>query len=976
MSLSRYPRVPGKHHDPKQLGYWKLGRILGEGTSGRVRIARHAKTGQMAAIKIIPKNLLTSRAEGLNLAGADAERQEQSLRREVVLMKLIEHPNIMGLYDVWDLPDELFLVLEYVQGGELLEHLSKVLESGEKSLPIPQALSFFQQIVIAVSYCHRLNVYHRDLKLENILVDNDFNVKIADFGLASFQPNSIVRTACGSPHYCAPEVITGYGNYNGAMADVWSCGIILYTLLTCSLPFNAELDDDLKDEILQADVHFPDGIHPDAQDLISRMLTKEPHKRITMSEVQNHPFFLLDKPKIVYRGISSLEQIAMPLKSVDDIDPELLHSLRTLWREASDDDEIRASLTNLDLNWQKGAYHLLFEYRRKRLQAYDEQIAEFAEKHMQKKTRAAKESAGSIPKRTGDRWAPTYSDLPPSRSSIPSRDGPPTPRRAARGGRTLGGATSNMSSDASFIPMQKPSHLIPSRFSEDEIQLDTYDATPYSSSNTLRPPPSGSGRAPSALAPIAVPESDDPKVQAFYNQVLEHLSVLHSRTTTTSTTITTASREDDSDNVAEGIISPNLALMQEIFKDRTMMGVSTATPPVLARINKDNNTSPEDVVHFASGRFHTRPLSLKRKEAETASTTPPTGSPATKQHRPKRPTITTANLNTGPNPADKENARSDAVTRTDNNCSSNSAGIVKKKKLSLRKAFLSLGGTTATSPPTGRCGNRKRVQILHPVLQGAPTRTQNQRPSSSSKLKKKRSLQGNVNVNNTLLPSSKPKPSSDSTSSDNSSSPTSFLSPFSAPASASPTSSSTIPHESFLLSPMSTGSSNYSSGSSSGWFASVFKFAKPEVFTLFSMHGVHTTRNECRRLLMDLDVRVILEEEQEEGPDRIGGILKCKIDEIKLDRGTNGGVTSGLKATKFKIIVRRSREGQVQRDTTNGVYLIFVHEKGSTESFREICRRIKREWSLNDAASQTPEQLVPSPIPPLATRRAELLSPV
>ncbi|KIK60459.1 hypothetical protein GYMLUDRAFT_168062, partial [Collybiopsis luxurians FD-317 M1] len=358
MPLSEFPRVPGKHNDPKQLGYWKLGRILGEGTSGRVRIARHAKTGQMAAIKIIPKNLLTSRAEDLNLVGADTDRQEQSLRREVVLMKLIEHPNIMGLYDVWDLPNELFLVLEYVQGGELLEYLSNSLESGNKTIPLSQALSFFQQIVIAVSYCHRLNVSHRDLKLENILVDNDNNIKIADFGLASFQPNSIVRTACGSLHYCAPEVVTGYGNYNGPMADVWSCGIILYALLTCSLPFCAELEDDLKDEILNANVHFPDSIPPDAQDLISKMLTKDVQNRITMSDVQNHPFFLLQKPMILYRGISSLEQIAMPLKSADDIDPELLRSLRTLWREASED-EVKDSLTSLNMNWQKGAYHLL-----------------------------------------------------------------------------------------------------------------------------------------------------------------------------------------------------------------------------------------------------------------------------------------------------------------------------------------------------------------------------------------------------------------------------------------------------------------------------------------------------------------------------------------------------------------------------------------------------------------------------------------
>ncbi|KAF9071363.1 kinase-like domain-containing protein, partial [Rhodocollybia butyracea] len=357
MPPSGFPLAPRKNNDPRQLGYWKLGRISGQGASGRVRIARHAKTGQMAAIKIIPKNLLTSRAEGLNFAGDEAEREEYSLRREVVLMKLIEHPNIMKLYDVWDLTDELFLVLEYVQGGELLEYLTKTVESGQDSIPLAQALSYFQQIILAVSYCHRFNVSHRDLKLENILVDSDNNIKIADFGLASFQPDSIARTACGSLHYCAPEVVTGYGNYNGPMADVWSCGIILFALLTCSLPFNAEEDDDLRELVLHSSIPFPDEIDSDAKDLISRMLTKDVHGRTTMAEVQQHRFFLSEKPKITYGGITSLEQIALPVKA-DEIDVELLRSLRTLWREASDE-EITRSLVTLESNWQKGAYHLL-----------------------------------------------------------------------------------------------------------------------------------------------------------------------------------------------------------------------------------------------------------------------------------------------------------------------------------------------------------------------------------------------------------------------------------------------------------------------------------------------------------------------------------------------------------------------------------------------------------------------------------------
>ncbi|KAJ3790399.1 kinase-like domain-containing protein [Lentinula aff. detonsa] len=868
MTLSDFPRVKRNNNDPKQLGYWKLGRILGQGASGRVRIARHAKTGQMAAIKIIPKNLLTSRAEGLNLAGAEAERQEQSLRREVVLMKLIEHPNIMKLCDVWDLPDELFLVLEYVQGGELLEHLSKAIESGQKSIPLSQALVYFQQIILAVSYCHRFNVSHRDLKLENILVDSENNIKIADFGLASFQPDSIVRTACGSLHYCAPEVVTGYGNYNGPMADVWSCGIILFALLTCSLPFNPENDDELKEEILHAAIPFPTDLDPNAQDLISKMLTKDVQKRISMPEIQRHPFFLSEKPKITYGGIPSLEKIAVPLKSVDDIDLELLRSLRTLWREASDE-EIKDSLVNPDRNWQKGAYYLLFEYRRKRLQEYDEQVAEIERKRMQKEVRARGEakcaakllmedtdmqsSPSTIPSHNGP---PTprratrrgrHVETPSSPSFIPTRDGPPTPRRAARGGRARG-PTSAASSDASFIPRERPSHLVPSTFTEDEIQPSLEQPSSFI--------PHSAVHTPSSLLPITVPDTEDPKVQAFYAQVLEHLSVLHAQTESPSPSNNHASFNPQS------ITSPNLALMQEIFEDRTMLGdletpVQTPFAPLnLSSLPRDRIIEETCAASTPNSiRFPTRPLSLKRKETI---------------QRPKRPTI-----NTNLDPTNKENEPKQFLAPT-----YGGADVVKKS--SLRKG--------------GLHGAGKRVQIIDP---GIPS-------DKPAKLKKKRSIRG---------PSSSPAPSSASTS-------LSSSSPF--------------------LSPMSTGSA---------WFANVFKFTRPEVYTLHSTHSVHVSRNECRRLLMEMDVRVILEDEKGLG------VLKCRLDEVR----DPNAIMTALKPVKFKVDVRQADKE---------LFLILIHEKGSMDSFREVFKRLQREWVLDAVESRTPDQLLPSPSP-LATRQME-----
>jgi serine/threonine-protein kinase HSL1 (negative regulator of Swe1 kinase) len=244
-----------KTHDPSMIGLWKIGRTIGKGSSGlfcvsmkgfyterckgRVRIARHTKTKQYAAVKIVSKNALVNSRMSLNSLAEDHERILQGIEREIVIMKLIEHPNIMRLYDVWETSTELYLILEYVEGGELFDYIC---ENGR--LSTSEALGYFQQIIAAVDYCHHFNIAHRDLKPENLLLDGNKNIKVADFGMAAWQKsnsNGMLRTACGSPHYAAPEVIAGTP-YNGSASDIWSCGIILFALLAGRLPFD---DDDL-----------------------------------------------------------------------------------------------------------------------------------------------------------------------------------------------------------------------------------------------------------------------------------------------------------------------------------------------------------------------------------------------------------------------------------------------------------------------------------------------------------------------------------------------------------------------------------------------------------------------------------------------------------------------------------------------------------------------------------------------------------
>ncbi|KDQ26766.1 hypothetical protein PLEOSDRAFT_1044044, partial [Pleurotus ostreatus PC15] len=357
MSRDDYPRLPRSKRppaDPKRIGLWKIGRTIGKGSSGRVRIARHSKTGQYAAVKIVSKVSLNSHVSLHNLAEGTGQNQ-LAIEREIVVMKLIDHPNIMKLYDVWETSTELYLILEYVQGGELFEYLCN-----KGKLPTLEALDYFQQIIAAVDYCHRLNIAHRDLKPENILLDQDLNVKIADFGMAAWQANAVnnglLRTSCGSPHYVAPEICSGQ-SYSGSAADIWSCGIILFALLVGKLPFDAEDIEPLLDKVKLGIFKMPADIDPLAQNLIYRMLKTDAKARITMPEILDHPFFKLHEPRTTFRT-PTLDIVSSPASGLTSIDPDIFANLRTLWH-GTPDPEIMKCLTNDEQNWQKGIYSLL-----------------------------------------------------------------------------------------------------------------------------------------------------------------------------------------------------------------------------------------------------------------------------------------------------------------------------------------------------------------------------------------------------------------------------------------------------------------------------------------------------------------------------------------------------------------------------------------------------------------------------------------
>ncbi|KZT10095.1 Pkinase-domain-containing protein [Laetiporus sulphureus 93-53] len=509
--MSHIPRRNRKDDDPKMIGLWKVGRTIGKGSSGRVRIARHTKTGQYAAVKIVSKNALLTSRMSLRSLGDEADRILHSIEREIVIMKLIEHPNIMRLYDVWETSTELYLILEYVEGGELFDYLCN-----KGKLSSSEALGYFQQIITAVHYCHRFNIAHRDLKPENLLLDKDKNIKVADFGMAAWQGKSdLLRTACGSPHYAAPEVIMGHA-YNGAYSDIWSCGIILFALLAGRLPFDDEDLTSLLEKVKLGKYTMPADIDTRAKDLISRMLQKDVSKRITIPEILEHPFYKSQKPKKMDCDIPNLDDIARPLANKDAVDQDIFANLRTLWH-GTPDDEINASLTNDKPTWEKGVYHLLVIYRAKHLENYDEDeeklAARRASKRRDKKGKEQDEDQNGL------------------LASLPPRAGPPTPRRAAGSSRLAASSSSipglSQMRQLSFLgsSLALSAHATPASAARTlHRQLSFSTVSPRDAARTLSP------SIPQAMSPLPlqVPEMQDENIQRFFHQIVEHLNVMQS----------------------------------------------------------------------------------------------------------------------------------------------------------------------------------------------------------------------------------------------------------------------------------------------------------------------------------------------------------------------------------------------------------------------------------------------------------------
>uniref|UniRef100_A0A7S1UFG3 non-specific serine/threonine protein kinase n=1 Tax=Phaeomonas parva TaxID=124430 RepID=A0A7S1UFG3_9STRA len=279
------------HVNTVQIQYYRFGRTLGLGAFGKVKLATHVLTGHKVAVKILNKRRIKQ-----------LEMQEK-VRREIRILKQCTHPHIIRLYEVIDTPTDIFVVMEYVPGGELFDY---IVTKGR--LAPDEARKFMQQIISGVEYCHFHYIVHRDLKPENLLLDADNNIKIADFGLSNvMQDGEFLRTSCGSPNYAAPEVISG-NLYAGPEVDVWSCGVILYALLCGSLPFDDESIPNLFRKIKSGMYSLPSHLSSLAHDLIPKMLVVDPLKRITIPEIRMHPWFTHNLPSYLAHPPGQMEK--------------------------------------------------------------------------------------------------------------------------------------------------------------------------------------------------------------------------------------------------------------------------------------------------------------------------------------------------------------------------------------------------------------------------------------------------------------------------------------------------------------------------------------------------------------------------------------------------------------------------------------------------------------------------------------------
>ncbi|XP_038557372.1 serine/threonine-protein kinase BRSK2-like isoform X2 [Micropterus salmoides] len=340
-------------HYANYVGPYRLEKTLGKGQTGLVKLGIHCVTCQKVAIKIVNREKLS-------------ESVLMKVEREIAILKLIEHPHVLKLHDVYENKKYLYLVLEHVSGGELFDYLVK-----KGRLTPKEARKFFRQIISALDFCHSHSICHRDLKPENLLLDEKNNIRIADFGMASLQVgDSLLETSCGSPHYACPEVIRGE-KYDGRKADAWSCGVILFALLVGALPFDDDNLRNLLEKVKLGVFHMPHFIPPDCQNLLRGMIEVDAGKRFTLEQIQKHTWYLAGKNEPEPEQPVPRKVAIRMLSATEEIDPDVLESMHSLGC-FRDKEKLTKDLLSEDDNQEKMIYFLLLD-RKERYPSQEDQ---------------------------------------------------------------------------------------------------------------------------------------------------------------------------------------------------------------------------------------------------------------------------------------------------------------------------------------------------------------------------------------------------------------------------------------------------------------------------------------------------------------------------------------------------------------------------------------------------------------------------
>ncbi|KAF9644628.1 Pkinase-domain-containing protein [Thelephora ganbajun] len=287
----------------RKFGPYLVLQTLGEGESGKVKLGLHMKLGEEVAMKLIRKG------------NVDTPARISKVKREIEILKILKHPNVVRIYDVLETDKYIAIILEYASSGELFDHIL-----AHRYLKEEDACKLFCQLISGVWYIHQKKIVHRDLTLENLLLDRHKNVMIVDFGFANrfeYRVDELMQTRCGSPCYAAPELVISDDMYVGPAMDIWSCGVILYAMLAGYLPFDDDPanpgEDDINllyEYIVNTPLSFPDYISAEARDLLSIMLVPDPKKRADIQIVMNHRW-LRPGVGLFNRTLGDLEHAAM-----------------------------------------------------------------------------------------------------------------------------------------------------------------------------------------------------------------------------------------------------------------------------------------------------------------------------------------------------------------------------------------------------------------------------------------------------------------------------------------------------------------------------------------------------------------------------------------------------------------------------------------------------------------------------------------